>query len=113
MNKVCFPSPPAPPPDADVIDAFLASKGRPDWATLISIYRNATVPEGYLDFATKHDAREVIQLCAHLKDVLTRIVLKECDYDGSYDSLLGHSFGRSQSIGCGPTRIPLTCISHS
>jgi hypothetical protein len=80
-------------PDADVIDAFLASKGRPDWATLISIYRNATVHEGYLDFTTKHDAREVIQLCAHLKDVLTRIVLKECDYDGSYDSVLRHSFG--------------------
>jgi len=79
--------------DADVIDAFLSSKGRPDWASLVANYRHATIHEGYLDFSKKHDANEVIQLCAHLKDVLTRIILKECGYSGTYDSVLRHSYG--------------------
>ena len=83
--------------DADVIDPFLSSKGRPDWASLVANYRHATIHEGYLDFSKRHDVNEVIQLCAHLKDVLTRIILKECGYSGTYDSVLRHSYG-PQSI---------------
>ncbi len=80
-------------PDVRIIDNFLLSRGRPDWANLISTYRNATLHEGYLDFETKHDPKEVIQVSAHLKDVLTRIVLKECGYTGTYESVLRHEYG--------------------
>jgi hypothetical protein len=66
---------------------------RPDWANLISTYRNATLHEGYLDFETKHDPREVASVSAHLKDALTRIVLKECGYVGTYDSVLRGGYG--------------------
>ena len=79
--------------DAEVLDKFFVSKGRPDWATLVSKYRNATIHEGYLDFSKKHDPREVVQLCLHLKDVLTRIILKKCGYSGTYDCLLRHIYG--------------------
>jgi hypothetical protein len=83
--------------DADVADVFLSARNRPDWASLISIYRNATIHEGYLDFSKRHDVDEVVQLCLHLKDVLTRLILKECGYDGTYDSVLRRSYG-PQSI---------------
>jgi hypothetical protein len=80
-------------PDVEVLDSFLASVNRPDWANLISTYRNATLHEGYLDFETKHDPREVASVSAHLKDALTRIVLKECGYVGTYDSVLRGGYG--------------------
>jgi hypothetical protein len=42
--------------DAEVIDKHLTAKPRPDgipdWAAVISMYRNATIHEGYLDFKT-------------------------------------------------------------
>lgn len=79
--------------DTDILDIFLRSQGRPDWVSLVASYRHATIHEGYLDFSAKHDAREVIRISAHLKDVLTRIVLKECGYSGTYDSGLRRNHG--------------------
>jgi hypothetical protein len=83
--------------DAQVLDRFLTSKGRRDWATLISAYRNATLHDGYIDFSNGEDFNEVIQICRHLKDVLTRIIFKECGYIGTYESVLRY--------GCGPLQM--------
>jgi hypothetical protein len=80
-------------PDADVADRLLASQGKSDWATLISSYRNATIHEGFLDFLNKHDLNEVVQLCVHVEDILTRVILKECGYTGTYDSALRSRYG--------------------
>jgi len=80
-------------PDVQIIDNFLVQAGRPDWAHLISAYRNDTLHEGHLDFENKHDAAEVVRVCAHLKDALTRCLLKECGYSGTYESVLRSSYG--------------------
>jgi hypothetical protein len=84
-------------PDAGIIDSFIAQNPRPDkapdWASVLSIYRGATIHEGYMDFDKKHDADDVICICEHLKDVLTRIIWKEVGYTGTYKSVLRRSHG--------------------
>ena len=81
--------------DADVIDKYLAANPRPDkipdWASVLAAYRNATIHEGYLDF--KHDANDVVRVCLHLKDALTRVILRECGYTGTYTPVLRRSYG--------------------
>lgn len=84
-------------PDAGIIDSSISQNPRPDkapdWASVLSNYRGATIHEGYMDFEKKHDAGDVIRICAHLKDVLTRIIWKEVGYTGTYTSVLRRSCG--------------------
>jgi hypothetical protein len=84
-------------PDAGIVDSSIAQNPRPDkapdWASVLSNYRGATIHEGYMDFEKKHDARDVICICTHLKDVLTRIIFKEVGYTGTYKSVLRRSYG--------------------
>jgi hypothetical protein len=84
-------------PDAGIIDSSISQNPRPDrapdWASILSNYRGATIHEGYMDFEKKHDAGDVIRICAHLKDVLTRIIWKEVGYTGTYTSVLRRSHG--------------------
>lgn len=84
-------------PDANIIDSYFGTNPRsdqiPDWASVISAYRNATIHEGYMDFETKHNVGDVIRVCRHLKDVLCRIILKEVVYVGEYDSVLAYNYG--------------------
>jgi len=83
--------------DADIIDKYLAANPRrdklPDWASVLTAYRNATIHEGYLDFKTKHDVNDVLLVCLRLKDALTRVILKECGYTGTYTPPLRKSYG--------------------
>src|SRR5438552_2925643 len=83
--------------DADVIDKYLAANPRPDkipdWASVLAAYRNATIHEGYLDFKKKHDANDVVRVCLQLKDALTRVILRECGYTGTYTPVLRRSYG--------------------
>ncbi len=83
--------------DAEVIDKYLAANPRPDgitdWAAIISMYRNATIHEGYLDFKTKHDPSDVVHVCLLLKDALARVVLKECGYTGTYTPRTYRNYG--------------------
>jgi len=83
--------------DADVIDKYLAANPRPDkipdWASVLAACRNATIHEGYLDFKKKHDANDVVRVCLHLKDALTRVILRECGYTGTYTPVLRRSYG--------------------
>lgn len=87
--------------DADIIDRSFAARPRadrlPDWATVITNYRNATIHEGYMDFEKKHDGSDVVRICRHLKDIITRIIFKECGYSGTYESVLRSGYG-PQSI---------------
>jgi len=84
-------------PDAGIVDSFITQNPRsdkaPDWASVLSNYRGATIHEGYMDFEKKHDAGDVISICAHLKEVLTRIIWKEVGYTGTYKSVLRRSYG--------------------
>jgi len=83
--------------DAEVIDKHLAANPRPDgipdWAAVISMYRNATIHEGYLDFKNQHDANDVVHVCLLLKDALSRVILKECGYTGTYTPPIHRSYG--------------------
>jgi hypothetical protein len=83
--------------DAEVIDNHLIANPRPDgipnWAAVISAYRNATIHEGYLDFKNKHDASDVAHVCVLLKDALSRVLLKECGYSGTYTPPIRRSYG--------------------
>jgi hypothetical protein len=83
--------------DADVIDKYLVANPRPDkipdWASVITTYRNATIHEGYMDFEKEHDFGDVVRVCAQLKDAITRVILKECGYTGTYTSVLRRSYG--------------------
>jgi hypothetical protein len=83
--------------DADVVDRHLAASPRPDnipdWVSLLTMYRNATIHEGYLDFKKKHDPNDVVRVFLQLKDALTRVILKECGYTGTYTSVLRRSYG--------------------
>lgn len=84
-------------PDPDIIDAFIAANPRrdavPDWASLLSWYRIATIHEGYMNFERKHDASDVVAVSRHLKDAISRILLKECGYVGKYISVLASGYG--------------------
>ena len=97
-------------PDAAIIDSFIAQNPRsdraPDWASVLSNYRGATIHEGYMDFEKKHDAGDVICICAHLKDLLTRIILKEVGYTGTYKSVLRRSYGPQAIDWIQPTTTP-------
>jgi hypothetical protein len=88
-------------PDPDILDRFLGSSARKDglrdWASLLTSYRGATIHEGYMDFEKKHDVQDVARVCTHLKDVIARLVFKECAYDGTYDSPVRSGFG-SQKV---------------
>jgi hypothetical protein len=83
--------------DADIIDRSLASKARTDgledWASTLTTYRGATIHEGYMDFEKKHDVDDVAKVCLHLKDVIARLIFKETQYDGTYQSPLIREFG--------------------
>jgi hypothetical protein len=83
--------------DAEVIDRFIASNpradGLADWASILSSYRGATIHEGYMDFTKKHDVSDVIRICAHLKDVITRVILKMIGYNGTYEPVTMRSYG--------------------
>ena len=46
-----------------------------------------------MDFQKKHDAADVVRVCALLKDAITRVILKECGYAGTYTSVLRRSYG--------------------
>jgi len=74
-------------PDATVVDKFYAAHPRKDgkdWASVLSEYRGATIHLGALDYVKKHDVGDVFRVCRHLQDILTRIVLKEVGYKGTY-----------------------------
>lgn len=96
--------------DAEVIDKHLASHPRPDalpnWASVLAFYRNATMHEGYLDFKTRHDANDVVLVCLRLKDALTRVILKECGYTGTYTPPLRRSYGPQSLDWVQPTTPP-------
>jgi hypothetical protein len=96
--------------DADIIDAFMAANPRPDgaldWASVVSNYRGATIHEGYMDFAKKHDVRDVVRICRHLKDALARIVLKDIEYSGTYESVLLSGYGPQALDWIQPTTQP-------
>jgi len=83
--------------DAEVIDRFIASNpradGLADWASILSSYRGATIHEGYMDFTKKHDVSDVIRICAHLKDVITRVIFKMIGYNGTYEPVTMRSYG--------------------
>ena len=97
-------------PDQNIIDGFIAMNSRVDglrdWASVISSYRGATIHEGYMDFEKKHDAADVGRVCAHLKDALTRIILKEVGYSGTYESVLARSYGPQAIDWIQPTTAP-------
>jgi hypothetical protein len=97
-------------PDAGIIDLYISQNPRPDnasdWASVLSNYRGATIHEGYMDFDKKHDADDVISICAHLKDVLTRIIWKEVGYTGTYKSVLRRSYGPQVFDWIQPTTPP-------
>jgi hypothetical protein len=84
-------------PDAGVIDRFFAAHprndGLPDWASVLTAYRGATIHEGHMDFEKKHDVNDVVRICLHLRDVLTRILLKDSGYEGTYESVLRRGYG--------------------
>ena len=84
-------------PDASIIDVFFAANPRPDglqdWASVLSSYRGATIHEGYMNFEKRHDARDVVRFCAHLKDVLARMILKEVGYSGTYERVTARGYG--------------------
>lgn len=46
-----------------------------------------------MDFTNKHDVPDVIRVCAHLKDVITRVVLKMIGYNGTYEPVTMRSYG--------------------
>ena len=83
--------------DADLLDAYFVQRPRadgiPDWASVISSYRGATIHEGYMDFERTHDAQDVARICRHLKDLISRIVFKEVGYVGTYESVLRRGYG--------------------
>ena len=83
--------------DAAIIDAHFIANPRPDgvrdWASVVTSYRGATIHEGYMDFGKKHDAADVIRICRHLKDVLTRLIFRDIGYGGTYESVLRGSYG--------------------
>lgn len=86
--------------DAEVIDRFIASNpradGLADWASVLSSYRGATIHEGYMDFTQKHDVSDVIRICTHLKDAITRVILKMIRYNGTYEPVTMRSYGPHQ-----------------
>lgn len=83
--------------DANLFDAYFAQRPRadgiPDWASVISSYRGATIHEGYMDFERMHDARDVARICRHLKDLISRLIFKEAGYVGTYESVLRRGYG--------------------
>lgn len=97
-------------PDAGIVDSFITQNPRsdklPDWASVLSNYRGATIHEGYMNFEKKHDAGDVISICEHLKDILTRIVWKEVGYTGTYKSVLRRSYGPQAVDWIQPTTTP-------
>jgi hypothetical protein len=99
--------------DAEVIDKFLTANPRPDgipdWASVITAYRGATIHEGYMDFQRKHDAADVVRVCILLKDALARVIFKECGYTGTYTSVLRRSYG-PQSLDWIQPNTPPTSI---
>jgi hypothetical protein len=74
-------------PDADLIDKFYQRNPRKDgkdWPSVLTDYRGATIHEGAMDFARKHDIADVFRISRHLQDLLARLTLKEMGYQGSY-----------------------------
>jgi hypothetical protein len=97
-------------PDAKVIDRFIASHpradGLPDWASVLSSYRGATIHEGYMDFAKKHDVNDVLRICRHLKDVVARLIFKIIGYSGTYEPVTMKSYGPHRVDWVEPTTEP-------
>jgi hypothetical protein len=96
--------------DAEVLDRFIASHPRADrladWASVLSSYRGATIHEGYMDFTKKHDVKDVIRICRHLKDVIARVILKIIGYNGSYEPVTMTSYGPHKLDWVEPTTEP-------
>ena len=52
------------------------------------------------------EAARKFRICAHLRDVIARVVFKECAYDGTYQSPLLVNFGPQPVDWVTPTTTP-------
>jgi len=96
--------------DAEVIDKFIASHpradGLPDWASVLSSYRGATIHEGYMDFTKKHDVNDVVRICQHAKDVIARVILTIIGSRGTYEPVTMKNYGPYKLDWVEPTTQP-------
>ena len=74
--------------DEEVINEYLKTDpkwGNRSWDKALSTIRGQVVHEGALTFFDpEFPTKDVVDLIFHLRDVLTRIVLKILGYEGSY-----------------------------
>jgi hypothetical protein len=73
--------------DIDILDSdyIPSSFGGKTWAKVVSELRQDTVHEGYLEFEKNHDIRATFSILRHLHDLLARLILTECGYQGTYN----------------------------
>ena len=91
-------------PDADIVDCYYQKTPRKDgreWCAVLSHYRGEVIHSSYFDFESgRFDLFEVVKICAHLHDILLRIVFRMLCYTGTYQRavIVPNSWADSYSI---------------
>lgn len=106
-------------PDEDIVDSYyqenLRKDGR-DWCDILSYYRGAVIHSSYFDFESgQYDFFEVVKICAHLHDILLRVVFKMLCYTGTYQRavIVPNSWADSYSIDWVKLDTPASELGYS
>jgi hypothetical protein len=90
--------------DADIVDHYYQKIPRKDgreWCNVLSHYRGVVIHSSYFDFESgQYDLFEVVKICAHLHDILLRVVSRMLCYTGTYQRavIVPNSWADSYSI---------------
>ncbi|MDQ1282464.1 MAG: hypothetical protein QG666_253, partial [Euryarchaeota archaeon] len=105
--------------DAEIVDNYYQKNPRKDgrdWCTILSHYRGAVIHSSYFDFRSgQYDLFEVVKICAHLHDILRRIVFKMLCYTGTYQRavIVPNSWSGSYSIDWVKPDTPASELGYS
>jgi len=105
--------------DAEIIDNYYQKNPRKDgreWCNILSHYRGAVIHSSYFDFRSgQYDLFEVVKICAHLHDILLRIVFNLLCYTGTYQRavIVPNSWAGSYSIDWVKPDTPASELGYS
>jgi len=105
--------------DSDIVDYYYQKNPRKDgreWCNVLSHYRGVVIHSSYFDIESgKYDFFEVIKICAHLHDILLRVVFKMLCYTGTYQRavIVPNSWAGNYSIDWVKRDTPASELGYS
>ena len=106
-------------PDADIVDSYYQKNPRKDgreWCDVLSNYRGVVIHSSFFDFESGQSVSfDVVKICAHLHDILIRVVLKMLCYTVTYQRavVVPNSWADSYSIDWVKWDTPASDLGYS